>query len=935
MKLKSAVKAVLSDAEISTGAKLEVVAFLRRYSSKIRPITHYSCRGQSTVALKKLLGLLDIKENEDFSVVASSYDPGFNQIRWIQDLSKICNLVERLSSVAGGDRHAGQLFDRMYVAITKNTDLDQFINVFQDDSDTEVVVADDTPPAVQELDNSHIAIRVMHKTSEIVKALCSLATFTDTGCGTSIAINLDADNLKKKNVTLAIGPVLEYLAEYFDTSSGEPKRPDAPYILPLPILELYARVMRNIPGPRGMPDNTLVFKLDPKLVDVFRLTRGDEMLMWSACLNAPLDYLWNQVSDSNNKNSLHGYFFRSNDSVLKANLDNKVGVFIGGNAALIHDASAEDNITPALCVSNHRDFWDYVIRIYAIAYGVSAGLSCKCRVGISNKLDVWTRETDVGDFINNVGQDVETLWRGQTGVDYGLVAMYGIFLGDDISTEYSDAYGFLDGSYPYKAIEVNEDNIPNFSATHLTKEESAWEWFAMTHLDEAASQTPQNTYTYGRQEADDPVTMANMAGFKKLISGITESNDTVWLAERSSCSTNKQFSPTFNDDEENTRYTSLSAFLEGLCVSIRKAWNPDNPHALALKKKSDNSRDGSLLITNVYSGIFTDLSPAVGSEKDTGEVFPCPLTSHSKTVSSALEDSEEDRKAFTNFLDRMATGKTMEQVKMAKRSAGTARSFAMIVETNLDAKTFLSEARSITDLWRDSGTVFLQNIILNGNNPGCAFDGAAILSASRTVRYEYHDVLERCCPSVLWNMMIPGSATVNHCFKLASGVYGTGGCATEGSLLVTARQDADGRLVLIFVVSGPMITYARMAYRIRCAFPLNTARTKEKTFSRFSHSDIVIKKNEWPSLNVAKNIISKHMSERSLDYEGSASSRSAVCGEGDAGPLFRKPIVEVPYRKCPSHDWFKNYTAFIDCAGVFYGDDPDDESEGSSDMCGA
>lgn len=905
MKLKSAITTVFSDAEISTGSKLEVVAFLRRYSSKTRPITHYSCRGQSTAALRKLLGLLDIKEGEDFTVAASSYDPEFNQIRWSQNLKKISDLVTYISTAAGGDRHNGQLFDRMYVAITKKNELGPFIDKFCDTNEQGVTIS------LPALDERHIAARVMRKTSEIVKALCEFAHVSITASGFTSSV--DTANGVKKNIKVAVPPALEYLVEHFDIATGEPKDPEAPYVLPLPVLELYSRLMLGLEGPRNMPGDSLVFKMAPHMIDVFRLVRQDERLMWNACLNAPMDYLWN-VRSGSGVNPLHGYFFRGRDAVIKARLDNKAGIFIGGNAALIHDAEADDNLTPALCVSNHRDFWDYVLRIYASAYGVQSGLSCQCRIGVPNAFKVWERTSGVAQYIKESGIDAEKFWREATLTEPNLTAMFGVFLGDDVSSSFSDAYSFLEGSRPFKLVEATEDNIPDFSKDFLTKEESAWEWFAMTHLDEGASKTRQNSYTYGRREPEDSTTMSNMAHFKELINTIGGNNDSGWLAEQSDCSKNKMFTPEYSEDRDmSARYTSLSAFMEGTCVSVRKAWSPDGSRSLVLTSKSDGSRDGTLLITNVYSGIFTDLSPVVGSDKDKGEVFPCPITARYKNISSAKDDTEAERLAFTNFLDRMANGKTMEQVRFAKRSTGTKRNFAVIVETNIDAKTFLEQVDT-ANLWQNLGTVFLQTLILNGYNPGCAFNNDAISRSSRTVAYEYHDVLRRCSENI-WSLFFPDARP--GVFRLPTGAHGSN---TADILKVTARQDMDGRLSFVFIADSSIVTYAKLAYRIRCAFPINTAYTKAKMFSGFSKDDILIKKGDWPEVGVANSIISKHLAHRALDYDGTSSSRGSTCGEGDAGPLFRLPLLEVPVGLAPTKTWFNNYSAFIECDGVFRSD---------------
>jgi hypothetical protein len=113
-----------------------------------------------------------------------------------------------------------------------------------------------------------------------------------------------------------------------------------------------------------------------------------------------------------------------------------------------------------------------------------------------------------------------------------------------------------------------------------------------------------------------------------------------------------------------------------------------------------------------------------------------------------------------------------------------------------------------------------------------------------------------------------------------------------------------------------MITYAKLAYRFRCGFPLETASIKEKTFTGFSGNEFAITESEWGSVKMADLIIQRHMTTRATDYNG-CGSRGSTGGNGDAGPLFRSPIDEVPPKCSPSRRWFVNHSSSINCCCVF------------------
>jgi hypothetical protein len=484
------------------------------------------------------------------------------------------------------------------------------------------------------------------------------------------------------------------------------------------------------------------------------------------------------------------------------------------------------------------------------------------------------------------------------------MAEYGLFLGKEIDHSFTDARTFIEDCAPFKVAIVNDSRSPDFNKFYLTKEELAWEWFAMTHLDEMAGSIKSYSLVHERS-SDDEKCRNNMSLFKQYISNYTVAD----IAALSSCSRSQWFAPANTSD--GTRYTPLAAFIEGTVMGLRRGWSNDGSSSIPFKTREDETRSKRHLITNVYSGIYTDMSPEIGAAEDDGSVFPCPVTEHSNRITDALNDTDEEREKFTAFLDRMATAKSMEQVQFAKRTTSTLRRYALILETNIDAEKMLRSDLNVGMLESVLGTVFLQTMILNRDDPACAFDDESIHTSSGYVTTKYHDTMMRLCKT-FFSKMFPSRTN----YRLSYGAYTRSSSDLARNLSITARQDKYGRLVLIFVCSGDMITYAKLAYRFRCGFPLETASIKEKTFTGFSGNEFAITESEWGSVKMADLVIQRHMTMRATDYNG-CGSRGSVGGNGDAGPLFRSPIDEVPPKCSPSHRWFVNHSSSINCCCVF------------------
>jgi hypothetical protein len=889
MKLKTAVKTLLSDKGTSLGSKVEVVSFLRRYSLPTRPVTHYSCIGKSTDAIKRLLADMGMAEGPDFSVAASSFDEKFNQIRWTPKSAAIGTVVAELSAVP----KIARLLDMAYVSLTHGEYPEKLVEALHDKGETHAKPGKDGG-----LNKNLLAVKLALRTQHIAKEVMNLK-FTDERVATL------------KNIDVAYKSAMEYLSKRFKPD-GTPLE-GAPYALPLSVLELFVKTAPGVSTVEANPMNTarggtLLFKTTERAIDLFRLVREDDAVVWNACLSAPLKFLWDAKGVSGSGNPLHGYYFRDMDTALKGRLDDKIGLFIGGNAELIHDNDGvDDNLSPALCISNHQPFWDYVLQVYRAAYAMDAGLSCQCKIGVSSKLSVWGATPEC----TQATDEYETTWLAEHGSppeNAPIMAMYGCFLGPDIDCSFSNTQSFISPCRkPIKLIQVNDKNIPDFSEKHLVRNEMGFEWFAMTHLDEDASDDPNNYHVYSRNTSDedeDDNLVKNIKKLKTMFATATPAS----LAEVSSLTTSPFLTKQKFDRSMYDRYTPLSAFMEGMCVAIRKTCSPSGVRSEItkfLKTRDDGSRPTDRLITNVYSGLVTQLSPALGSPEDTGEVFPDPL-GESRGIMCALGDTEEDKAKFTAFLNRLSGGKTMEQLNFAHRKPGTGRRHLLLIETNIDAEKALNAASTLE---RDVGTVFLQTIVLGNGTPACILDDGSVSECEDRRIYAHHDSLVECTKK--YKKYLFGDRAF---YKLPSGVYEAG---YEG-LSVTTRQDSFGRLVFIIDMSGDLALYSRLVFRMRCGFPLMTAFVKEKTFSGFRDNELCVTAKEWPSVNIADKIINRYLTNGSSDYHGMEDIRTISSVSGDSGPLFKQTVAMcgMPFRS-PDRNWYLNRSTVIGCRNVF------------------
>jgi hypothetical protein len=515
---------------------------------------------------------------------------------------------------------------------------------------------------------------------------------------------------------------------------------------------------------------------------------------------------------------------------------------------------------------------------------------------------------------------------------FPLLAEYAVMLSDKhIDMSFIHPGGFMRSNEHVKLVKTTgESATPDFGNLYLRKEELAWEWFAMTHLDHTAGKLGRDKiqYTTTSRPAKEGSLVENLARFKAMMASADEAE----MANMSNCtSVGSSFLVTC-DGYGRPSYTPLSAMFDGVCAVLRKTWQSAPGRAAhplpVVKKKTGTPRNQDVLVTNVYSGISTNQSPALGSDDDTGAVFPTVIQSHDgkfrTSVKAALLCSSECCETVTKFLDRMNAG-SMEQVHMAKRTAGTRRVGVMVFETNINAEEFLATADE-RKLGIALGTVFLQTILMNNATPACSLDDDALNDTNDVTYGKYSDTVYRLVHDYV-HVLFENSEWPT----IPSGVYDPQGDWFSKSMGVTTLKDADGRMVIVFCVKGDLLTFARLMYRYGCGFPIDTAYVKEMLYSSGDGSTVEVKDGEWGSVKLADKIIGGYIGRSCSDTDGNAPLTTA--SNGDCGPLFRAPMSYVSEGRSPSREWYTTGTRSTISVNsvIHYEDDGSDCDPGPCD----
>ena len=888
MKIKKALSDALQTLK-GPGLKAEALMFLRRYSAPRRPVTNYSCREGGAPAVRAVLDALGFEEGKDYVKAASSLDPNQVQFRWADGSTKIDALRTALSYAVA--QQGDGLFDCLYASVVLKGDLAPLGTLVADvpEGGNAADRASDAAPA------EHVVARVRERSRRIVRDVLAFE-------GRDLPPN------GEQCLRLA----KEYLSERFEADGAPKAGKDAPFVPPLSVIEVFVRFASPcapqfaVAAPFGTCDGgkyPLLFRTDPHATDLFRLVGRRDRIPWNAMLEAPLDWLWMWCD----RNPLTNYMFHADSGTIGAVLEDKLGVFVAGNATFVSGDGFDDVVYPALALTNRGEFWGYVHSLYETAFrgAAEAGIRSASRIGVPHDLDVWPdgkgspcptdrRETQrIVDYVTNeVRRD-----KDRNPVPYWLTAEYAVVLGDSLepSVTFVDEAECCDRKKASLVrVGEGEDPGPDFGDTNLTTDELAKEWWAMTHVDDEFGLS-SHTYTYGR-EANDPRCADATRTFRARFRSMTPQR----MAELSQASGSAFQAVNPSDDYQE--FKPLSAFVQGLIAHLRVSWDNGGANAgveLPWKGRTEDPTDE--VVTNVYSGVYTDLSPKLGESDDVGEVFPNVAPDPQERMFDAQLDDWGTRNGFTRLLKRLRSGQTKEQLEFAKRTKGTKRRYALVVETNVDCDRFVCEGEDPTEARNRLGTLFLQTMVLQNSSPFAAVDDEATQNSFESDRYRHWDLVKTCLQgSGCWSRAFPDASSYRH--GLPCGAFGRG--PFDDALVVQAHKDADGRMVLVFVMSGDLGQYARLCYRFRCGLALETAGMRKGTgasSAAYQETEFPVRDSERCFVAKAEELVAKQIGWGIADPYGEREFTHCLY---PVGPLFRASVTDADQERGPDRDWF-------------------------------
>ena len=643
MNIRNAVREFLRG-ETRQSRRLEAVRFVRRYSDGTRPVTHYRLHGASVEAVPALLKAAGLKEAEDFSVMTSDHDPSIAKLVWLEggnggEFASACAL-QGLDVL----QHGLTACDSAYAAILRKETDDAIAACFAEGG-TDVAEEDG---GVE--DFVPLATMASNITTNIVKSVREyLADPSNYG---------------------SLSPNEISMYEPLRSATADAGQVNFRFIPPLFVLEFYVRrvlgLADSIAG-EGGPADSIFAPYTGGHAYVRPIVRRGEPAVLPHLLDAPLFELveCNECGDD----MMAGYISNYRQHV-EAKPKCKALAVIGNSQLMLDYGPCPDKVAAADYVMNHRyDFWKYLRRIYASAFGpvVNAELMSISRIGIRNNSAMFAHHcASIDDsepmvsHLNRIRPDLNAL------VMYGVVLSYERMGQPCVSEDCLPGAGI--------GIESQAPVPPEFALTRLTKEEFPAEWFVLTHCD-------------GTEFADS-LSAVDKAGREDTFTGFfrpfVKERLTAAEMQKWCRGDNPSFVPA-NTRDGSTVFHAMSSLVSCVVAAIKDLHTFQEGATFVHRKglaKGDALRDA--VVAGVFSGVSTDLAPEDCDA--TQGVFP-KIKSDVIYAEDPFEDlpqleGKADR--FTAFMNALHADPTL-QLRMAPRSAGKTRCYHLVIETNLTA----------------------------------------------------------------------------------------------------------------------------------------------------------------------------------------------------------------------------------------------------------
>lgn len=322
--------------------------------------------------------------------------------------------------------------------------------------------------------------------------------------------------------------------------------------------------------------------------------------------------------------------------------------------------------------------------------------------------------------------------------------------------------------------------------------EAADEWFSIVHGIEPAQFCYEIDHPWEGAAARRTKRIRNLGCYRTAVAGIKNDRATLDLM----CS---PFNEAFASSDGG--FTCAGAFVQGLCAALRK-YAP----AGAVRFCEDSPHHRNKIVAGVWTGLMTDLAPYAVDDALAENVFP-------NLAGYSLESYEDDpgmRAATTKLLAGLQSDPWL-QFKFGRRTKGTHRRHAILIETNVLAKPFvegIAQAGAYESVRRAVWRAFHTSFLCGNPAPLASLDD------------EFHGY--NTCGRVLSGFSdwvredVPDWADAL--------TRGSGSRIPDGDLDVLWREDELGRLV-VMVATGRHETAlrAKLAFRYAMHLPLPTA----------------------------------------------------------------------------------------------------------------
>ena len=816
--------------------RLEAIRFIRRYATRTRPFTHYRLQGPAVDAVPLLLRKAGLEDGTDFRVDRSAASDRTAKLWWL-DGSGVADFMAACAVETDAREDGLSPLDHAYAFVLRGASDDSIAGMFTDAS-----VGAGTSGAAARPAPASTAGLVLEQSRAIRRAIVSCVA---SGLHTEAGGNAGA-----------FGGVISELA------SGENE--SGAFLPSLAELEFYVRIIRGKSHEHGPRD--LVFSPYSTMHTVARTFAVGDAVPVGNLLDAPLYELL-----AGTDNPMNGYFSNSGND-LKSSSDGRPFVLAVGNAPIACGHPLATNVVGAaeFAALRPRDFWDYVKWPYEESFvGFSAELTKFHSVGYHN-----------GSVGISAGNSTGVLSRvDRADPDYMMaVAMYAVVLSPRIRRNqfHRPLYASPDVS-----VVRGTPERPDLSAVAVTDAELAAEWFAITHVGGTKLPEGEDWYRYRR---DDSTRQAQLDGFrlwtKELLS------DPTLVGRLCSVQGNPYLHPDVTPD--SAVFSPMSSLVSGVIAAF-KSWNGESER-VPLRDWRGMDPNGchtrGSLVTAVYSGMWSvgKSRSAIGAFS-AGEGFPAVS---GVTLHDVIADGFRigTQASMTMFVERLSTRETLEQI--AEPPADGVRICSLVLETNVDADAFVRMAREDPDgasaFLRKVEHLFVSSLLFRNDDPFCVLNGDAVPHPGGLLEKVTGELRNR---NVNATYLDPG---VELNIESIAGRY----------VSVTFREDSEGRLHVLFSLSGCGERMARYLYRLHCGMPLAGSPELEEAFRADSERNVVYVSDER-SIETAREIIRKSCAV--LPVDGLTHAGNCL-RPGATRPLVCRSMENVSPGDAPCREWF-------------------------------